>query len=92
VRLSPDNLVAYNLLGKALYTKKHYKKAIKILDRALRLEPGTDELRFNLAIAHLANRNRDAAIIHYNFLKNSNPPLAEELYKSIYADNVIFVD
>lgn len=92
VRLLPKNLVVYSLLGKALYKKKRYKEAEEIFDRALRLDPGKDELRYNLAIAQLTSGNRDAAIIHYKFLKNSNPALAKKLYNSIYSGDVISVE
>lgn len=92
VRLAPDNILAHNLLGKALYQKKRYKEAAEVFDRALRHDPGKTELRFNLAIAQQKLGNRDAAIIHYKVLKNSNPPLARKLYRAIYAGDVIFID
>lgn len=92
VRLMPDNPLPNNLLGKALYEKKQYKEAIKIFNHALRQNPGTAELRFNLAIAQLTSGNRDAAIVHYKVLKNSNPPLAQKLYRAIYAGDVVFIE
>lgn len=92
VLLMPDDPFANNLLGKALYEKKRYKEAIEVFDRALRQNPGTAELRFNLAIAQLISGNRDASIIHYKVLKNLNPPLARRLYRAIYADDVIFIE
>ena len=73
-------------IGSALYRKKEYEAAAKALKRAVHLDPRRADARFNLALAQLANRNKAGAISQYNFLKESNPELAQKIYGWIFRD------
>lgn len=87
--LSGDAIVQ-NIYGAALFKKKNYKEAVTVLQHALDLTPNSAEIRYNLAQAQLANKDKNAAIKHYLILQRSNPAFAKKLYKSIYGDKVIF--
>jgi hypothetical protein len=49
------------------------------------------ELRYNLALAHLALGNRPGASSQYNILKVGNPELANELFGILHSDKIVVV-
>lgn len=89
-KLLSGDAVVQNIYGVALYKKKIYKEAMKVLRRALDMNPNSAEIRYNLAQAQLANKDKNAAIRNYFILKRSNSAFAKKLYKSIYKGKVIF--
>lgn len=85
----PPDAGVKNGLGVALFRKKKYADAEKNLQKAVELEPRATQLRYNLAMAQMANNKRGAVLEQYNYLKTSNPELAGELYKIIFRDRVV---
>ena len=82
----------YNAIGMVRYHTKQYKGAIEAFKRATELAPDETDARFNLALAQLAIRDKPGALSQYKFLSESDPKLAQELYKVIYKDKLLFVD
>jgi len=89
--LAPNYVPAICGIGTVHYLKKRYKESAAAFRRALELEPDNQTLRYNLAVAELGNKNKTAAVSEYSFLKQSNPELAQKLYKFLFADKVVFV-
>ena len=81
-----------NTLGNAYYYKKRYSKAADAFKRGTEIDPDNAELRFNLAISLTAVNNREGALSQYDLMKDHNPKLAEQLYRYLYRDKIIFVD
>ena len=89
--LAPNYVPAICGMGTVRYQKKRYKESAAAFRRALELEPDNQTLRYNLAVAELGNKNKTAAVNQYSFLKQSNPDLAQQLYRILFADKVVFV-
>lgn len=87
----PENAAAHNALGVTRHRQKQYKSAVAALKRAVEINPDRSSFRYNLAIAQFSNRNKIGAISQYNLLRDSDPKLAREIYKIIYADKLVFV-
>lgn len=84
----PDTL---NALGVAYFGIKRYSDAALAFKRAVEIAPTSGQLRFNLAVAQLANRNKEGAISQYRLLKETSPELAADLYKMLFSDKVLSV-
>ena len=82
----------FNALGMIRYHKKHYKEAVEAFREASELAPDQLDVRFNLALAQLASQNKPGALSQYKFLSESDPQLAQKLYRIIYRDKLLFVD
>jgi superkiller protein 3 len=82
----------FNALGMIRYHTKHYKAAVEAFKQAVELDPERKDARFNLALAQLAIQNKPGALSQYRFLSESDPELAQELYRIIYRDKLVFVD
>jgi len=82
----------YNAIGMVRYHTKQYKGAVEAFKRATELAPEEMDARFNLALAQLAIRDKPGALSQYKFLSESDPKLAQELYRIIYRDKLLFVD
>ena len=80
-----------NALGVVYFTKKRYDEAVDSFKNAVETNPDLSELRFNLAIAELACKNKPAALSQYNILKKDNSKLADQLYQAMFSDKVINV-
>lgn len=82
----------FNALGMIRYHRKHYKEAVEAFKEASELAPDEMDVRFNLALAQLATQNKPGALSQYKFLSESDPELAQKLYRIIYRDKLLFVD
>ena len=89
---APANAASLNALGLAYFNHKKYSDAVQSFKQAVELDPKRGEIRYNLAIAQMASQNKEGATSQYRVLKEENPQLAEELYRTLYKDNVVFVD
>ncbi|MFL6375260.1 MAG: tetratricopeptide repeat protein [Pyrinomonadaceae bacterium] len=92
IRASPRLAVAYNALGLAEYESRHYREAVDAFREAVSLVPGDGSFRYNMAIAEMARSDRAGAISQYNFLKGSDPHLADKLYQLMFTDQVVSAD
>jgi tetratricopeptide (TPR) repeat protein len=75
-----------------LFELHRYQESLVALSRALELDPTSEKVRYNLALAQIALKNKDAALAQYLFLKNTNSDLAERLYELIYRDLIVKVN
>ncbi len=66
--------------------------AVTMFKKGVEADPGSGELRFNLAVAQLANGNKEGALSQYRVLKVEDAKLADQLYRILFHDKVIFVD
>jgi Flp pilus assembly protein TadD len=82
----------YNALGMIRYRTRQYKAAVDAFKRATELAPDEMDVRFNLALAQLAIRDKPGALSQYKLLSDSDPKLAQELYRAIYSDKILFVN
>ena len=89
---TPPLAEAMNALGVVYYKKKRFDDAVAAFKNAVEVSPDLLEMRFNLAVAQLALRNRAAAISQYNIIKAGNPKLADKLYRMLHGDRVLFVN
>jgi Flp pilus assembly protein TadD len=88
---SPSNYQAVNALGMAFYKEKDYARAAAAFKSAIEIAPEKGELRYNLAIAQLALRNRAGALGQYKLLQESSPSMADRLSRILFRDKLIFV-
>ena len=58
---------------------------------AVTLDPDSPEIRFNLGVACLKAGDREGALGQYRVLKGVAPQFAGQLYRSLYADKLLFV-
>lgn len=91
VRNNSFNVAAANALGVIYFNQKNYKEAAAVFKRASETEPRRAEVRYNLGITQLKLRNKPGAISQYNMLLELSPETAKKLYRSIYADKVLFI-
>jgi uncharacterized protein HemY len=82
----------FNALGMIRFHTKHFKAAAEAFKQAVQLAPEQNEVRFNLALAQLAAQNKPGALSQYRLLSESDPELAQKLYRIIYRDKILFVD
>lgn len=80
---------AFNGKGSVYFSLKEYNKAEEAFRQALAITPDSFQARFNLGMACLIQENRDCALQQYNFLKMFNPPLADRLFKHMFAGRVL---
>ncbi|HQU82783.1 MAG TPA: tetratricopeptide repeat protein [Pyrinomonadaceae bacterium] len=78
-----------NNLGIVLLELNRYKKAVEVLRRAVNIEPNNEMMRYNLAIAQLAFKDKNSALEQYAFLKKTNENLAEKLFQTIFRGNIL---
>jgi len=89
---APENVGVLNALGLAYFNLNKYSEAAQWFKRAVEVDPKHGELRFNLAIAQAANKNKEAGMSQYRILKEEHPKLAEELYQILFQDRVVHMD
>jgi len=82
----------FNVLGGAYYAKKRFNQASEAFKRGVEIDPDSTSLRYNLAMALTAANNRPGALSQYNLMKEKDPKLADELYRYLYRDKILFVD
>jgi len=79
-----------NAIGMIHYKMGQFKAATEAFKQAVQIDPDQKQVRFNLALAELAARNKPGAISQYKMLSASDPDLAQQLYNIIFADKLIF--
>ena len=89
ITVAPNMPQAHNDLGVVAFKQKRYLDAVNSLRQAVSLDPGNSQIRFNLALADMAARNRDGAISQYKMLKTSDPQMADRLYRLMFAGQVV---
>ncbi|HUR97247.1 MAG TPA: tetratricopeptide repeat protein, partial [Pyrinomonadaceae bacterium] len=90
-RHSPTDIGTLNALGLAYFNLRRYSDSAQCFKQAVEIEPKRGELRFNLAVAQAANRNKEAGLSQYRILREDNPKLAAELYQLLFQDKVVQV-
>jgi Flp pilus assembly protein TadD len=89
---TPPVAPVLNALGIVYFTKKRYDEAVAAFKNAVEADPDLSELRFNLAIAELACKNKPAALSQYNILKKDDTKLADQLFQALFSDKVVNVN
>jgi tetratricopeptide (TPR) repeat protein len=82
----------YNTLGYAFYLNKSYPQAATAFKHGVELDPDNPHIRYNLAIVLNAQNDRAGALSQYNLIKRSNPSLADQLYRGLNQDKIIYVN
>jgi tetratricopeptide (TPR) repeat protein len=82
----------YNTLGKAYYEKKRYTQSANAFKEAVQIDPNNPQLRYNLALSLTASDDRAGALSQYNLMKTNSPDLADQLYRALYSDKIIYVN
>jgi len=85
----PGSGLAQNELGVIAFKLRRYADAVKSMREAVRLDPDNAKFRFNLGIAQMANHDRAGAISEYSMLKTTDPTLADQLYRAMFAGKVV---
>lgn len=67
----PGHYELYNLLGAVACECKHYSKAIKAYQKAVKIRPNSDVARHNLGLAYLQNGEPEKALKEYQLVLNS---------------------
>ena len=89
---SQPTALMYNTLGHAFFLKKSFPEAAKAFKQGVELDPDNANIRYNLAVVLLAQNDRAGALSQYNLLKRSNPSLADELYRALNRDKIVYVN
>jgi protein O-mannosyl-transferase len=84
VKINEDNYHALNNLITALVDKGKYDKAYCYLNRAIKKDPGREDLRMNLANVLFLNGNPDEAISQYQRILRTDPKNADVHYNLAY--------
>jgi tetratricopeptide (TPR) repeat protein len=62
IQKQPENFIAYNLLGGVYASENKYDDAIAAYQKAVKIKPAWPNSYRNLAIVHLVQKNKEAAI------------------------------
>lgn len=92
VRGTNPTAVMYNTLGFAYYIKKRYAQAASTFKQGVELAPDDAALRYNLAVVLTAQNDRAGALSQYNLIKSKNTSLADQLYRGLNRDKIIYVN
>jgi Flp pilus assembly protein TadD len=92
IRAGNPTPLMFNVLGFAYFQKKRYTQASEAFKQGVELDPASGNLRYNLAMSLTASNNRVGAMSQYNMMKEKNPALADQLYRFLYRDKIIYVD
>jgi tetratricopeptide (TPR) repeat protein len=84
LRIQPDSAQAHNDLGLAYGKSGKHWEAIKAFKEAILLKPDHAEAHYNLAITYLILKDRKAALVEYNVLKNLDQQMAIRLFDLIH--------
>jgi tetratricopeptide (TPR) repeat protein len=82
---------AHNTIGFAYFKKKRYADAAKAFKRAVEIDPASVLYRFNLGISQALIQNKSGALTQYNALREIAPKRAQQIYRLIYRDKLVFV-
>ncbi len=90
-RLDPTNDEIKLYVG-VLYAKQdRFREAIAEVRPVTQRQPGHDEANLTLCKIYLLANDRESALNLYQNFKAVNVPLADEMFKSIYSDKIVFV-
>jgi tetratricopeptide (TPR) repeat protein len=92
LKTNQPTVLMYNTLGKAYFEKKRYTQSADAFKQAVEIDPNNTELRYNLAMSLSAADDRAGALSQYNLMKAKSPGLADQLYRVLYSDKIIYVD
>ena len=84
LQIQPDNAQAHNDLGLAHGKSGTHREAIKAFKEAILIKPDHAEAHYNLAITYLILKDKDAALLEYNVLKNIDLERAIRLFELIH--------
>jgi tetratricopeptide (TPR) repeat protein len=84
LQIQPDNAQAHNDLGLAYSKSGKHREAIKAFKEAILIKPDHAEAHYNLAITYLILKDKDAALLEYNVLKNIDLERAIRLFELIH--------
>jgi Flp pilus assembly protein TadD len=79
-------------LGMAYYKKKRFDRAVGAFKQGVEIDPDSARLRYNLAMALTARNDRAGALAQYSLMKEKDPSLADQLYRALYRDKLVFVN
>jgi len=82
----------FDVLGFAFYQKKKFAQASNAFRQGVELDPDSSQLRFNLAMSLTGINDRAGALSQYKLMKDKSPVLADQLYRALYRDKIIYVD
>jgi len=92
VQAPNPTVLMYNTLGYAYYMKKRYPQAASTFKQAVELDPDNASVRYNLAIVLTTENDRAGALAQYNLIKRTATPLADQLYRDLNRDKIIYVN
>lgn len=84
LRLNPDFYEAYYNLGFYYGELKKYNEAIKALEKVIEMNPNFECGHFLLGQNYAYLQNKTKALGEYQWLKNVNDGLAEDLFEFVY--------
>lgn len=92
VRGTNPTALMFNTLGSAYFMKKRYSLASSTFKQGVEVDPDDASLRYNLAIVLATENDRAGALAQYSLMKSSNPALADQLYRGLNRDKIIYVN
>jgi Flp pilus assembly protein TadD len=92
IKAGQPTALMYNVLGRAYFEKKRYSQAAGAYKEAVEIDPNNPQLRYNLAMSLTATNDRAGALSQYNLMKGNSPDLADQLYRVLYSDKIIYVN
>jgi tetratricopeptide (TPR) repeat protein len=84
LQIQPDNAQAHNDLGLAYGKSGRHREAVKAFEEAILIKPDYADAHYNLAITYLILKDKDAALLEYNVLKNTDRERALRLFELIH--------
>ena len=89
---TPPLAEALNALGVMYFTTKRIDEAIAAFKNGVEADPELCDVRYNLGIAYLSIHNKAGALSQYNILKSTNSKFADQLYRALFSDKLVFVN
>ncbi len=86
LRLKPDSLSLYQLLGDAYRKAKRYADAVRAYEQILARDPTNDGAIYALGVTYVLARQRAAAFKQHEKLERLNSPLATSLINYIFEE------
>jgi tetratricopeptide (TPR) repeat protein len=68
-----------------------YAFAVQSFQKALQVAPDDASTHYNLGLAFLGVKDRQASLQQYSILNNLNPPLAAKLYQAVHINQLVIV-
>jgi Tetratricopeptide repeat. len=82
----------FNALGYAYFMKKRYPPAADAFKQGVEIDPDSAQLRYNLAVVLTTVNDRAGALAQYNLMKTKSPGMADQLYRALNRDKIIYVN